>query len=206
MLVMARIRLRHMLYLLAGTVILGSVLWGSYLEPYQKERIYTFLQPYSDPLGSGYTTIQALRAIDQGGVYGQGLSQGARLQYIPEVHPDFIFAGFAQQWGSVGISVYFFAMSLIIWRLTVIAWHARDVFGQMLVGGTLALFVIQAAVNLGMNLGLLPITGLPLPFMSYGGSSLISFAILFGIVLSVHRQLTQTGSHVSDRNTMYELG
>ncbi|MFB6225542.1 MAG: FtsW/RodA/SpoVE family cell cycle protein, partial [Candidatus Paceibacteria bacterium] len=84
--------------------------------------------------------------------------------------------------------------------------QARDVFAQMLVGGVLALFVTQAAVNLSMNLGLLPITGLPLPFMSYGGSSLISFSILFGIVLSVHRQLKQTGSHVSDRSSLYEIG
>jgi len=205
MLFMARIRWRHMMYLLGIVAVIGSVLWIGYLEPYQKERVYTFLEPYSEPLESGYTTVQSLRAIRRGGVFGQGLSQSGELRYVPEVHTDFIFAGFAQQWGFVGISLYFLLVSVVIGRLVSITFKTRDVFAQMLVGGVLALFVIQTAVNVGMNLGLLPVTGLPLPLMSYGGSSLISFAVLFGLVFSIYRQLAMTGSHIFARENQSDL-
>ncbi|PSO44186.1 MAG: hypothetical protein BRC23_01690, partial [Parcubacteria group bacterium SW_4_49_11] len=136
---------------------------------------------------------------------GQGLSQSGELRYVPEVHTDFIFAGFAQQWGFVGISLYFLLVSVVIGRLVSITFKTRDVFAQMLVGGVLALFVIQTAVNVGMNLGLLPVTGLPLPLMSYGGSSLISFAVLFGLVFSIYRQLAMTGSHIFARENQSDL-
>ncbi len=206
MLLMARIRWVHLLYLVGFAFLVGGILWMGYLEPYQKERVYTFFNPYSAPLESGYNTIQAIQAVKRGGILGQGLSQGENLRYVPEVHTDFVFAGFAQQWGFVGVSVYFVLIGTIGVRLCILAFKAQDSFAQMVVGGTLALFIFQTGVHVGMNLGLLPITGLTLPFMSYGGSSMIAFSFLFGLVFSIHRQLFRTGSHISAVGDNMELG
>ena len=158
----------------------------SFLKPYQKSRILTFLNPERDPLGAGYQIIQSKIAIGSGGFFGKGFLQGSQsyLDYLPEKHTDFIFTLFSEEFGFFGSLFILFLYAIIVWRLVKIGNFTRSNFGKLYCYSFATAFFIYVAVNMGMVLGLLPIVGAPLPIMSYGGSSMLSMMIALGIVMS----------------------
>jgi len=167
----------------AGT----PVLWH-FMHDYQRQRVITFLNPEQDPLGAGYHIIQSKIAIGSGGVFGKGWLNGtqAHLEFLPERSTDFIFAVLGEEFGLVGIGVLLLVYSVIIVRSLYIATQAQDTFGRLL-GGSLAMtFFIYIIVNTGMVTGLLPVVGLPLPMISYGGTSMVTLMAGFGILMSIH--------------------
>ena len=170
---------------------LGYVFWGL-LHDYQKQRLILFLDPEQDPLGGGYHLIQSKIAIGAGQLWGRGLYQGTQTQlnFIPEQHTDFIFSAIGEELGFVGCVAVFICFWLIFLRLVIIAQSAKDTFGSLLAIGVLSMMVFQLIINVGMNIGLAPVTGVPLPLLSYGRSALLSNFIAIGLVSSVanHRQ------------------
>jgi rod shape determining protein RodA len=175
--------------LISGRV--GSLLWGL-LKDYQKERLTTFLNPEQDPLGAGYHLIQSRIAIGSGGLYGRGLYNGTQTQlnFIPEQHTDFIFSAIGEELGFIGAMLVLLAFWLICLRLAIVAQSAKDNFGSLLAIGVLSMLVFQVLVNIGMTIGLAPVTGIPLPWLSYGRSALLTNFIAIGLVESVanHRE------------------
>jgi rod shape determining protein RodA len=166
---------------------LGRVAWGL-LKDYQKDRLILFLDPNRDPLGGGYHLIQSSIAIGNGGLWGRGLNQGTQTQlnFIPEQHTDFIFSAIGEELGFVGCLIVLFMFWLICLRLVIIAQNAKDNFGSLLAIGVLSMIVFQVLINVGMTIGLAPITGIPLPWLSYGRSALLTNFIAIGLVESVH--------------------
>jgi rod shape determining protein RodA len=178
-----------------GAVELSNLFW-SLLKDYQKDRLILFLNPEQDPLGGGYHLIQSRIAIGSGGIWGKGLYEGTQTQlnFIPEQHTDFIFSAVGEEWGFIGCLVLLIVFWLVCWRLIWIANRATDNFGSLLAIGILGIISFQVIVNISMTIGLAPITGIPLPFMSYGRSSLLSSFIGIGLVESVanHREVKRT--------------
>jgi len=164
----------------------------SFLKPYQKSRILTFLNPERDPLGAGYQIIQSKIAVGSGGIFGKGFLQGSQsyLDYLPEKHTDFIFTLFSEEFGFVGSLFLLILYALIIYRITKIGSQSRNNFSRLFCFGFAAAFFVYVTVNMAMVLGLLPIVGAPLPIMSYGGSSMLSIMIGLGFVMSfkIHQQ------------------
>jgi rod shape determining protein RodA len=165
---------------------LGGFLWDL-LKPYQKDRLTLFLEPEKDPLGGGYHLIQSRIAIGSGRLWGNGFLQGTQteLNFVPEQHTDFVYSAIADQFGFVGSILILIVFWLICWRLIVIAMTAQDNFGSLLAVGVLGMIAFQAIINIAMTVGLAPITGIPLPLLSYGRSSLLTNFIAFGLVESV---------------------
>lgn len=165
---------------------IGHVLWGL-LKEYQKDRLILFLDPDKDPLGGGYHLIQSRIAIGAGELWGRGLYQGTQtqLRFIPEQHTDFIFSAIGEELGFVGSLCVLFAFWLLCLRLVIIAQNAKDNFGSLIAIGFLSMVVFQTVVNIGMNIGVAPITGIPLPLLSYGRSALLANFIGIGLVESV---------------------
>ncbi len=157
------------------------------LKDYQKQRLIIFLNPDQDPLGGGYHLIQSRIAIGAGGLFGRGLNQGTQTQlnFIPEQHTDFIFTAIGEELGFVGCILVLLAFWLVCLRLIIIAQNARDDFGSLLAIGVLSMVVFQAVVNVGMTIGLSPVTGIPLPWLSYGRSALLMNFLAIGLVQSV---------------------
>lgn len=170
---------------------LGQVFWGL-LKDYQRDRLILFLDPNQDPLGGGYHLIQSRIAIGSGGLWGQGLFQGSQTQlsFIPEQNTDFIFSVIGEELGFIGAMIVVFLFWLICLRLVLIARSARDGFGSLLAIGVLSMLIFQVVINIGMTVGLAPITGIPLPFLSYGRSAMLANFIALGLVESVanHRR------------------
>jgi rod shape determining protein RodA len=165
---------------------LGHLLWGL-LKDYQKDRIILFLDPDKDPLGGGYHLIQSRIAIGAGELWGRGLHHGTQtqLRFIPEQHTDFIFSAIGEELGFVGCMFVLFLFWFICLRLVIIAQNAKDNFGSLIAIGVLSMIVFQTVVNIGMNIGLAPITGIPLPLLSYGRSALLANFLGIGLVESV---------------------
>jgi rod shape determining protein RodA len=165
---------------------LGSVFWGL-LQDYQKDRLILFLDPHKDPLGGGYHLIQSRIAIGAGKLWGQGWGEGSQTQlsFIPEQHTDFIFSAIGEEWGLVGAMVVIVAYWFICYRLVIIAQNAKDNFGSLLAVGVLSMVVFQVMINIGMTIGLAPVTGIPLPWLSYGRSALLTNFLALGVVQSV---------------------
>lgn len=165
---------------------LGQVVWDL-LKDYQKDRLILFLDPDKDPLGGGYHLIQSRIAIGSGQLWGRGLSQGTQTQlgFIPEQHTDFIFSAVGEELGFVGAIALLTAFWLICLRLVIIAQNSKDNFGSLLAIGVLSMLLFQMMVNVGMTIGLAPVTGIPLPWMSYGRSALLTNFIAIGLVESV---------------------
>jgi rod shape determining protein RodA len=170
---------------------LGHLLWGL-LKDYQKDRLILFLDPDKDPLGGGYHLIQSRIAIGAGEFWGRGLHQGTQtqLRFIPEQHTDFIFSAIGEELGFMGGLCVLLAFWFLCLRLVLIAQNAKDNFGSLIAIGVLSMIVFQTVVNIGMNIGLAPITGIPLPLLSYGRSALLANFLALGLVESVanHRQ------------------
>lgn len=169
-----------------GAGILGKQAWGL-LKDYQRDRIILFLNPEKDPLGGGYHLIQSRIAIGSGGLFGQGLNRGNQttLQFIPEQHTDFIFSAIGEQLGLIGCLFVLIMFWLICWRLIYIARTSSDDFGSLLCVGIIAMIIFQVFVNISMTIGLAPVTGIPLPWLSYGRSALLTNFIAIGIAESV---------------------
>ncbi|OPX41732.1 MAG: rod shape-determining protein RodA [Desulfobacteraceae bacterium 4572_187] len=186
MTVFVKIERRSLLYTITGCIITGPLVWFL-LEDYQKERILTFINPDRDPLGAGYHIIQSKIAIGSGMIFGKGFLQGTQkaLSFLPEQHTDFIFSVLAEEWGFVGsVFILFIFFVLIIWGLN-IAYRCRDPFGTMLAVGITAMIFWHVFINVGMAMGLMPIVGVTLPFISYGGSSIVSTMICVGLLMSI---------------------
>ncbi|HYN13812.1 MAG TPA: rod shape-determining protein RodA [Burkholderiales bacterium] len=170
-------------------------LWG-FLHGYQRRRILTLLDPTQDPLGAGYHIIQSTIAVGSGGISGKGWLNGtqAHLEFIPERHTDFIFAVYSEEFGLIGNCVLLLLYSLLVGRGLVIAANAATVFSRLLAGSIALMFFVYAFVNMGMVSGILPVVGVPLPFLSYGGTALLTLFVGAGILMSVqrHRKLVQT--------------
>ncbi|QKD81682.1 rod shape-determining protein RodA [Thermoleptolyngbya sichuanensis A183] len=166
---------------------MGKILWGM-LKQYQRDRLTLFLDPDKDPLNGGYHLIQSRIAIGAGGLFGRGLNQGTQTQlnFIPEQHTDFIFSAIGEELGFVGCVAVLICFWLVCFRLVIIAQNAKDNFGSLLAIGVLAMIVFQVLVNIGMTIGLAPITGIPLPWLSYGRSALLTNFVAIGLVESVH--------------------
>jgi rod shape determining protein RodA len=163
------------------------------LKDYQRERILVFLDPFRDPLGSAYNVIQAKIAIGSGQLLGKGVAGAtqSQLAFLPERHTDFIFAVFAETWGFVGCLVLLTCYTLLILRGFDIAASAREPVGRLVALGVTALFATQVIVNVGMVTGLLPVVGIPLPLMSYGGTSMLVSLMTLGLLLSVRMRQFQ---------------
>jgi rod shape determining protein RodA len=182
---LAGVKWKIFAYLSAATVILAPIAI-SFLKPYQKNRILTFLNPDADPLGAGYQIIQSKIAIGSGGLFGKGFLNGSQayLNFLPEKHTDFIFTLYAEEFGFVGALLIIFLYSLITYRIIKIGNETRSIFGKLYCFGFANAFFIYVAVNMAMVLGLLPIVGAPLPILSYGGSSMLAIMLGLGIVMS----------------------
>ncbi len=186
-----------LLGLFTGAPAAVLVIWH-FLKNYQKERIFSFLNPGSDPLGTGYNAIQSTLAVGAGQILGRGLGRGTQshLLFLPEYHTDFIFASFAEEWGFIGVclllGVYFF----LLYHLFRKSESGKDRFGQLILLGVAGIIFVQMFVNIGMNMGMVPITGITLPLVSYGGSSIISTAILLGIASNITKQKHKESSFV----------
>ena len=186
LLIAAGIRLRWLAAIAASGLAAMPLAW-LVLKGYQRERIMVYLDPFRDPLGSAYNVIQAKIAIGSGQLLGKGIAGAtqSRLSFLPERHTDFIFAVFAEMWGFVGCLVLIVCYALLLLRGFEIAATAREPVGRLLAVGATALLATQMLINVGMVTGLLPIVGIPLPMMSYGGSSMLVSMMLVGLLLSV---------------------
>ena len=184
-------RIKYFLYSFFVLICLVPV-GISFLKPYQKSRILTFLNPERDPLGAGYQIIQSKIAVGSGGLFGKGFLQGSQsyLDYLPEKHTDFIFTLFSEEFGFVGAVLILIIYALIIYRIALVGRQSRNNFARLFCYGFAAAFFVYVTVNMAMVLGLLPIVGAPLPIMSYGGSSMLSVMLGLGIVMSckIHQQ------------------
>jgi len=184
----SEVRLRNVWILLFIIIVSAPIFWFM-LRDYQKERILVFLNPNIDPLGAGYTVIQSKIAIGSGGLFGKGWLSGtqSQLRFLPESHTDFIFATFAEEWGLLGNTILLVLYYILIYQGIRIALRTNDYFGRLLALGISLSLCIQMAVNIAMTLGLAPIVGLPLPLMSYGGSSIIVTFISLGILVNIDK-------------------
>ncbi len=185
--VLAGLRMKAVLVLLAVGIVGGGLGWQFALKEYQKTRIYTFLDPSLDPRGAGYQKIQSQIAVGSGGLAGKGYKKGtqAQLGYLPARHTDFIFSVLAEENGFVGVVVVLGLYFFILWRAMDTAQMARDRVGAFLAAGVAAVLAFQVVYNVAMVAGLVPVKGLPLPLMSYGGSSIISSLLAVGLILNV---------------------
>ena len=166
------------------------------LHDYQKQRIFTFLNPENDPLGTGYHIIQSKIAIGSGGLYGKGWMDGTQshLQFLPERWTDFIFAVLGEEFGLLGTIVLLLLYCFILIRALFISMQAQDTFTRLLAGSLTLTFFVYLFVNVGMVTGLLPVVGIPLPLISYGGTSMVTLMAGFGMLMSIqtHRKLLAT--------------
>jgi len=184
--VFVKIERRSFIYLIASGAVLVPLIWF-FLKEYQKKRILVFLDPDRDPLGAGYHIIQSKIAIGSGMLSGKGFLKGTQnaLSFLPEEHTDFIFSVLAEEWGFLGsVTLVLIFLILIFWGLTV-AHGCREPFGTIVAVGISAMIFWQVFINIGMSMGLLPVVGVPLPFVSYGGSSVLTTAIGIGLLLNV---------------------
>lgn len=176
----------------AGAVSAPPILYfgWKFLKPYQRQRILTFIDPNLDPLGSGYHIIQSKIAVGSGGFVGKGFMNGTQglLKFLPEQHTDFIFSVLAEEWGFVGAVVVVSFFLVLILRGLSVAREAKDFFGGAVATGISSFFIWQFFINIGMATGIFPVVGIPLPFLSYGGSSLVASLCAVGLLIGIHRK------------------
>ncbi len=181
---------RRWLALLAGGGVTAALVAvaGGVLKPYQVDRFLAFTNPDLDPRGAGYNVEQARIAVGNGGVWGQGLFDGSQTRsgFVPEQHTDFVFTVAGEELGLVGAGLLIALLGLVVWRALVIATHTDDVFGRVAAAGIACWFGFQGFQNVGMCLGIMPVTGVPLPFVSYGGSSMFAVLLAVGLLQNIH--------------------
>ncbi|MCR4348115.1 MAG: rod shape-determining protein RodA [Sulfuricaulis sp.] len=187
-------RWRVIIALLAGIAVAAPFAWNL-LHDYQRQRVLTMFNPEADPLGTGYHTIQAMIAVGSGGIYGKGWlnSSQAHLDYLPESSTDFIFAVYAEEFGLLGSLLLVSIYTILVGRSLLIAYLAQDTYTRLLAGSLGLTFFLYFFVNMGMVTGILPIVGIPLPVMSYGGTSIVTIMAAFGILMSIqtHRKIAE---------------
>ncbi len=183
---LAGIRWRLIIGMLFSLAIIFPIMWVFVLRDYQRSRVLTLFDPWADPLGAGYHTIQSITAIGSGGILGKGWLSGtqSQLEFIPERSTDFIFAIYAEEFGLIGIIVLLVLYLFLVVRGLLIAFHAHDTYSRLLAGGLSITFFFYVFVNIGMVSGILPVVGVPLPLMSYGGTSMVTLMIGFGILMN----------------------
>src|SRR3989344_427580 len=189
MIVVAGVSKKHLLTIFLVVAASFVFLWFFAFEDYQKERIATFLNPLADIEGSGYNVYQSTIAVGSGQLVGRGIGYGtqSRLQFLPEYETDFVFAAFAEEWGFFGVLILFFFFAVVLWRILMNAFYGLSNF-EMLFGVGIAIFLMShITIHVGMNIGLLPVTGITLPFMSYGGSHLLAEFVGLGILTGMKR-------------------
>jgi len=179
---------RHLLVVAGCGVVVFALLWGFVFKPYQRARIVNFIQPLSNVHGSGYNVYQSTIAVGSGELLGKGVGFGtqSRLKFLPEYQTDFIFAAFAEEWGFIGVMLLFILLGLIIWRILHIALHGTTNFEILYGIGLAVYFMTHFIINIGMNIGIMPVTGITLPFMSYGGSHLLTEFMGLGILMGMN--------------------
>ncbi|HEY3071216.1 MAG TPA: rod shape-determining protein RodA [Candidatus Limnocylindrales bacterium] len=188
MLFMSGASLRWLGLLAAAAVPASYVAWTYLLRDYQKARLLSFLDPSQDIQGAGYQLYQSQIAVGSGGLFGKGLTNGTQdsLNFLPVQTTDFVFAKLSEELGFLGAVVVFALFVALIWRILVCAWRSRDPFGLLMASGIASLVLFQVVVNVGMVIGVMPITGIPLPFVTHGGASLISLGLGLGILQSIN--------------------
>jgi len=188
------------LFALAGTFALGAGLLAIYMEPYRRDRIFSFLDPWKDAEGAGFQNVQAIIGMGSGGLTGEGIGQGIqKINFLPEAHTDMIFAVVGEELGLVGSLVVIAGFAIFAWAGFRVALACRDPFGKRLAAGITTLVAGQAAINLAAVLGMAPLTGIPLPFVSYGGSSLVVLLCAVGVLLNIAVNDRVVEARVRDR-------
>jgi rod shape determining protein RodA len=191
-------------YIAAIFVLLMAVSfvsWNVFLQPYQKSRILNFVDPTRDIRGSGYNVYQSIIAVGSGGLYGKGINFGtqSKLLFLPEYETDFIFAAFAEEWGYIGVLFCLTCFLVLIVKILFTAMRMETNFEVLFLVGIASYFIIHFCVNVGMNIGLLPVTGIPLPFMSSGGSHVLVEWIMIGIMLSFSKNIRRLKKEVKNQ-------
>lgn len=189
MALVAGIRKTHLGLLFGIGAAAFILLWSFVFAPYQKDRIRTFMNPLRDIHGAGYNARQAVIAVGSGGLFGKGVGYGtqSRLQFLPEHQTDFIFAAFSEEWGFIGAMLLLILYGLLLARILALSLHGASNFETLFGAGIMILFISHLLINVGMNMGIVPVTGITLPFMSYGGSHLIMEFAALGILSSMRR-------------------
>ncbi len=190
---------KHLSALVTVGAVTFALLWSFVLVDYQKSRVVNFLNPMHDIRGTGYNAYQAMITVGSGQFFGKGLGYGtqSRLSFLPEYQTDFIFAAYAEEWGFVGVIILFILYGLVIWRILVNSLLGATNFESFFGMGVAIMFISHFIIHVGMNIGLMPITGLTLPFMSYGGTNLLVSFIALGIVMSMKRYARTTHRDLS---------
>jgi rod shape determining protein RodA len=190
MVLVAGISRKHLAFLGITALLVAGSMWVFVLADYQKARIMTFIHPLADIQDTGYNAYQSTVAVGSGEIFGKGIGFGtqSKLQFLPEFQTDFIFAAYAEEWGFIGVLILFGLFAILFLRILSIAAHSADNFDSLLAAGIAIHLLAQFAVHVGMNMGLLPITGTTLPFMSYGGSHLVTEFAALGFLMSLRRR------------------
>lgn len=193
MVLVAGISFRHLAMVALAGAIAFFTLWNFGFQEYQKQRIMTFLDPLADIQGSGYNAYQSTIAVGSGQIFGKGVGYGtqSKLQFLPEYETDFIFAAYAEEWGLIGVLMLFGLFGIVIWRLLRHALRGATNFERLFATGVAILFISHFFIHIGMNIGLLPVTGTTVPFLSYGGSHLLTEFLGVGIVIAMARYTKQ---------------
>ncbi len=189
MVLVSGISKKHLLLVFGLGIISGALLWNFVFHEYQKQRIMTFIHPLADIRGTGYNAFQSTVAIGSGEIFGRGAGYGtqSRLNFLPEYQTDFIFAAFSEEWGFAGVALLFLFFAIVMWRILYNAMHGETNFEMLFGLGLSIYFIAHFLINVGMNIGLLPVTGTTIPFMSYGGSHLLTEFTGLGILMGMRR-------------------
>jgi len=189
MVLVSGISKKHLLIVFTIGVIAFAGLWMGVFEDYQKTRIKTFIHPLADVRGAGYNAMQSTIAVGSGQIMGKGIGYGtqSKLQFLPEYETDFIFAAFAEEWGFIGVIFLFILYGIIVWRATRMALLAHSNFEALFALGFVIFIISHFTIHVGMNIGVLPVTGITIPFMSYGGSHIIVECAMLGILMGMQR-------------------
>ena len=203
MMLMSGINKKHLLAIFLIVIVTLASAWFFVFKPYQKARILTFVDPARDARGAGYNALQSMIAVGSGRFFGKGIGFGSqsRLEFLPEHQTDFVFAAFAEEWGFVGALFIFLFYGIVIWRIFRIAALGRSNFESLYGIGTAIFLTAHFFVNIGMNIGIMPITGTTLPFLSYGGSHMLTVYAALGILMGMRRYSRHT--HPDDAETEF---
>ncbi len=191
---------KHIILLATVGLLVMGLAWNYAFKEYQKNRILNFIHPMRDIRGSGYNQYQAVIAVGSGQIIGKGIGYGtqSKLKFLPEYQTDFIFAAFAEEWGFVGVLMVLISFLIILLRIIHIAMRADNNFDSLIAAGVFIFFGVHVLINIGMNLGIMPITGIPLPFMSYGGSHVLIEFVALGIISNISMRKKNTGVHMNE--------
>jgi rod shape determining protein RodA len=198
MVLVSGISKKHLFLVFSIAAVSFTLLWNYGFAQYQKDRIKTFIHPLADIRGSGYNANQAMITVGSGQLLGKGIGYGtqSRLNFLPEYQTDFIFAAFAEEWGFVGVIILFLLFAIIFWRIFHYAIRGETNFEILYASGLAIFLMTHLIINIGMNIGIMPVTGIPVPFMSYGGSHLITEFFALGILMGMKNYSRATHKEV----------